>query len=101
MYTRTTTPGDIAHFRDASVIYGLELRTVVATIFSLRYRLRGCAVAVYIDNNSALSALIKGDPRSIPVSRLISFMWYISALFDIALWFGRVSYALNISDLPL
>ena len=39
-YTRTATPGDIAHSRDTSVIYGPELFTVVAAISTIRYRLR-------------------------------------------------------------
>ena len=100
VYTRDATPDDIAHFRDTSVIYGLELFAAVAAIFSLRYQLRGCSITVYIDNNAALSALIKGDSCSMKVARLIAFMWYISATFDITLWFERVSSALNIADLP-
>ena len=100
VYTRDSTPGDIDHFRDTSSICGIGLFAVAAALFSLRYRLRGCVVSVYIDNNAALSARIKGDSCSIKVGRLISFLWYISATLDIALWFERVSSALNIADLP-
>ena len=100
LLTRTASPEDIAHFRDTSVIYGLELFTVVATIFTLRYRLRGCSVAIFVDNNAALCALIKGDSLSVPVSRLIPSMWYLSATFCITLCFERVSSASNIADAP-
>ena len=41
VYTRAATPVDIAHFRDTSVIYGIELFTLVAVIFLTRYRLEG------------------------------------------------------------
>ena len=76
LYTPTSAPDYIAHIRDTAVIYGIEMFTVVASIFAPRYRLRGCAVAVYLDNNAPLSALIKGDSIAIPVSRRISFMRY-------------------------
>ena len=100
VYTRNATAADIAHFNETSVIYGLELYAVVASVFSLRYQLQGKTLSIYIDNNAALSALIKGDSCSIRVGRLISFLWYLSAAFDITLWFERVSSALNIADLP-
>ena len=100
VYTRNATAADIAHCNETSVIYGLELYAVVASVFSLRYQLQGKTLSIYIDNNAALSALIKGDSCSIRVGRLISFLWYLSAAFDITLWFERVSSALNIADLP-
>ena len=46
LFTRTATPADVDHFRETSVTYGLELFTVVAALFSPRYRLRGCAVTI-------------------------------------------------------
>ena len=100
VYTRDATAADIAHFHETAVIYGLELYAVVASVFSLRYHLRGKTLSIYIDNNASLSALIKGDSCSIRVGRLISFLWYLSAAFDITLWLERVSSALNIADLP-
>ena len=100
LFTRTAKPGEIAHFRDTSFICGLELLTVAAAVFSLRRRLRGFAVTLYVDNNAAPSALIKSDARSTPDFRTISFLRYVGAVFDIAIWFGRFSSDLNIARLP-
>ena len=97
---RIASYGDIAHFSDKSAIYGLELFAVSATVFTMRYRLRGCSVAIFVDNNAALCALIRGDSLSAPVSRHISFIWYLSATFAIALWCERVASALSIADAP-
>ena len=60
LYTREDSTGDIAQYRDTSVISGLELFTVSATILSPRYTLMGCAVSAYVDSNAARPALIKG-----------------------------------------
>ena len=67
LYARSSSLTDVEHFRDAPIIYGLGLFTSAGDIFSLRYRLRNCAVAAYLDNNDALSALFKGVPPSTPV----------------------------------
>ena len=100
LITRTATVGDIDCFEDTSVIFGLELFTAVAAISTLRYRFKSLSLTLYIDNNAALAAIIKGGSTSNQAARNISFTRYLSAVFDITLRFERVSSALNIADAP-
>ena len=100
LFTREDAPGDIAHFRDTSAIYGPELFTVVAAISSMHHTLRNRPASVYLGINADLPALIKADSSSAPVSRLISLARYAESAYNITLWFGRVSSALNIADPP-
>ena len=57
-------------------------------------------MAIYIDNNAALAALINGDPSSHSASYPIATLRLIAETFDIALWFGRIESSRNIDDLP-
>ena len=90
--------GDIAHFRETSAIYGIELPTVVAAISSLRYCLKWGNVAIYVDNNAALAALIKAPPPS--RMRVSSPLCVFSVSLNIAVWMDRVSSDVNIADRP-
>ena len=100
LFPRRATEGDIAHFRDTSVVYGLELFAAVATVFSPRYRWRSSAVAIYVGNNESLGAMAMGDSFAIPVARIISFIRYTSAVLNLSLLVGRVPSEGNIADSP-
>ena len=72
---------EFALFNATSIIFGIELSAVVSAICQDRYRLKGKAITVYIDNNAALEALINGDSRSTAAFSLIDTLWYIVAAF--------------------
>ena len=93
-------PDEIAPRCSKSAIPGLGLAAVVLSIYSARRRLQGKEVTVYIDNNSALEALINGDSSSIAAFRLIGTLRYLVARRDIAIWLDRAESTRNVSDLP-
>ena len=100
LLTRTANVEDVDHFSDSSCIFGLELATVVSTIMVRRRRMASRSVSVYIDNNAAICALVAGDSSSSVAARLVGLEWCIDAVYNITLWFDRVSSAANIADFP-
>ena len=94
------SPAEVAYFQNTSTIFGLELAAVVLSIFHFRSRLRDNAVTVYIDNTAALAALINGDSSAAAAFPLIAVLWFLSASYNITLWFERVETHRNIADLP-
>ena len=97
---RDATVEDVEHFADTSCIFGIELATVVSTILVLRQRLTSRSVTVYVDNNAALCALVAGDSSSPVAAKLVGLLWHLAAVYDINLWFERVSSGANIADYP-
>ena len=100
LLTDTDSTSHLAYFEATSVIFGLELPASALAVFHTRERLHGKAVAIYIDNNAALAALINGDSSSIAAYHLIDLLRYLAAAFNIAVWFQRVETAHNIADVP-
>ena len=100
LLTGRPSRAEVVYFQHTSVIFGLELAAVVLAISHFRFSLRNKAVTVYVDNNAALSALINGDSSSTAAFPLIAIVWFLSAAFNIALWFERVETHRNIADIP-
>ena len=100
LLTPAATLPDVELFSAASRISGLELSTLVATIFALRRRLSSRAVAIYVDNNAALLAMFPGDSSPPVAARLVAFAWHLAAVYDITMWFERAASAADVADFP-
>ena len=48
-------------FIRTNMIYGVEMLALLAFIFTMRRRLAGKSINIYIDNNNVLCSLIRGD----------------------------------------
>ena len=86
--------------RCANRIYGFELLAPVASLWTWRKELAGKKVIIFIDNNAALSALIRGDSVSGISAALVATFWFIAQEANIWTWLARVRSKLNIADLP-
>ena len=87
-------------FRRYVAHFGFELSAAAGAILSLESRLPNRSVAIYLDNNAALSALICGDSAAPVAANLIALLWHIVAHRNISIWFERVTPTANIADLP-
>ena len=86
--------------RCANRIYGFELLAPVAFLWTWRRGLAGKKVIIFIDNNAALSALIRGDSVSGIAAALVAAFWFIAHEANICIWLARVSSKLNVAGLP-
>ena len=87
-------------FRDSNMIFGFELLTPVAFLWTNRLKLTGKRIIIFIDNSAALSALIRGDSTHPMAAALTAAFWHTAHKYNICVWLGRVSSKLNIADLP-
>ena len=62
--------------------------------------LRGKRINLYIDNNTAASALIRGDCAHPTLAAMVCVFWEIAEAYSIDIWIGRVKSKLNIADIP-
>ena len=60
----------------------------------------GESVAIYVDNNCAISALVKGSAKSEVLDKLVQMFWFYVQKFEITVWLRRVQSTRNIADLP-
>ena len=87
-------------FEDTSYIYGLEMLAILAILMTEGEDLRGRSVTFYIDNNNALTALIKNSATPTAIQALTALIWHRIRELDIFPWFERVPSKRNIADLP-
>ena len=83
-----------------NLIDGMGILSIVAFIVEHGARLADKAVAVYIDNNCALSALVKGSAKSEVLANVVQIFWLYVQKFEIEIWLQRVPSTRNIADLP-
>ena len=87
-------------FIETNLIYGLEMLAIVQTAADPNLDLDGRCVTFYIDNNNAISALIKGDSDTVIISAISRIFWAICGRRGIAPWLERAPSPVNIADLP-
>ena len=87
-------------FRDSNMIFGFEIPTLVAFLWTNRNKLAGKRIILFVGNSAALSALIRGDSTRPMADALTAALWHTSRKYNICIWLGRVSTKLNIADLP-
>ena len=59
----------------------------------------GKSLAIYIDNNSALSALAKGAAKSEVLANLVHLFWFQAQKYDVKVRIERAPSAKNIAEL--
>ena len=62
--------------------------------------LAGRRVVLYVDDDAALSTLVKGTSTSLPSARLANELWQCAALLGLHLWVDRVPSRSNPADAP-
>ena len=62
--------------------------------------LRNSAIIAYIDNDSGLCALIRGDSNAAAIADMCEVFWRALQKYGIDLRMGRLSPKLNIDDRP-
>ena len=67
--------GWIELFRGANSIYGLELLAIALTTADSSLDLENKSITYYIDNNNALSALVKADSKRMVIAILARLFW--------------------------
>ena len=83
-----------------SLIEGMGMLSDVSFIIQHGARLAGKSVAVYVDNNYALSSLIRGSAKSEALANIVQMFWFYVQKYDIKRWLERVPSTRNIADLP-
>ena len=82
------------------VIHQAELLPV-AIAFGVRgTMLADRRVLVFVDNDAARAALIKGSSGSMPSARLVHQAWVAAARHGMSPWFERVPSPSNVADAP-
>ena len=87
-------------FRRTNLIYGLELSPLLGFVFMNMALLANRTVNIYIDNNNALAALIRGDSNTVIVADMAAVFWRALVALGIDVRLGRVGSKLNIAGIP-
>ena len=99
-FTSEVPPLRMKQFLATNEIFGMELLAPVAFAWAKRAQLSHKRVTIYIDNSSALSALIRGDSLSPIAAALVAVFWHTAHKYNISIWIDRGASAKNIADLP-
>ena len=62
---------------ETNLIFGLESIAVLAIIEELGDELTGKSIVFYVDNNSTISAMIKGESKSVVVDNIVKTFWKV------------------------
>ena len=78
-------------FRKTTLIYGLELLSILAFFDDHAPSLRWSRCWVYMgNNNNCLSAIVRGDSNTDIIAVLVARFWQLAQRYDICVWFPRV-----------
>ena len=86
--------------RATNEIYGLEMFAMVSAIITLGEQLRGKRILLFLDNNAAAGALIKGSSRILVALAMIESFWGYLAQVAATCWVERVASQANPADAP-
>ena len=81
-------------------IFGLEMFAMVSAVITLGDQLRGKRIMLFMDNNAASGALIKGSSRVLIVLAMIESFWGCMARLSASCWVERVASGANPADAP-
>ena len=81
-------------------IYGLEMFAMVSAVATLGEQPRGKRILLFLDNNAASGALIKGSSRVLVVLAMIESFWGRMAQLAASCWVERVASDANPADAP-
>ena len=81
-------------------IFGLEMFAMVSAVITLGDQLRGKRIMLFLDNNAASGALIKGSSRVLIVLAMIESFWGCMARLSGLRRVERVASGANPADAP-
>ena len=87
-------------FRNTARILGLELLAILAFIEDFAPKHPNSCVWIYVDNNNALAAIVRGDSPTDIVAIMVARLWETLTKHNVHAWFSRVRSKLNPADLP-
>ena len=82
------------------VIGQAEIAPVALSLLLWPEVLRGRRVLIFVDNLSALGALVRGTSPSLASARLASMFWRLAAELEVEVWFDWVPGPANLADAP-
>ena len=95
----STTPfARIKIFHKRNPIIGMEMLVPIALLWAAQSFLRGRRLNLYIDNDTASNALIRGDCADAFLAAMIKAFWELAEKLQIDICTGRVGSAVNPAD---
>ena len=97
-----TTTGEywIKLFDAANIIYGLEMISLMETLYAPNCPLSNSNVTFHIDNRNAFGALVRNNSNSTVIISMAQLIWCKIRDIGITAWFEWVPGNRNIADLP-
>lgn len=87
-------------FHGPSPIFGPELEAVAISISQLRYFLMSRTITIFVDNNAALGALVRGTSTVLAARRFVSTFWWVVSMFSISVRLESVAPEWNCAGAP-
>ena len=88
------------HFRRENIILGSEMRTFVAFLNSEQKLSHHKRINIYMDNDPAANALIRGDCSNPFLTSMVCIFRKLVGDLSLDVWIGRVGSQVNPADLP-
>ena len=82
------------------VIHQAETYPALLAIKIWRKELHGRRVILFVDNDAAKEAIVKGVSGSVPSAEIVTALWEEAAANSMYLWVDRVPSAANVADGP-
>ena len=83
-----------------STIHQAELQPVLVAVQMWGEALRGRRIIIFVDNEAARAALVKGDSRNKASAAIVASTWEQVAEVDLYPWIDRVPTRSNLADGP-
>ena len=90
----------LSKFNKKNPIIGMEMLAPLAVTHSAPTAFEGKRVNIYIDNDAASNALIRGDCSDPVLAAMIRAFWEKAERLSLDVWIGRVGSAANPADRP-
>ena len=102
LFTHCEVPRTVREkwLKRATQIYLVELFAAPLALETFKEWITGRSVIHFVDNNSALGALVKGYSNNEDAIRIVSEYWIRAARFKCNLYIDRVESKSNVSDEP-
>jgi hypothetical protein len=82
------------------LINPLETFAVLVALHTFKEQLRDTSITIYIDNNTAKSAISNGSSECQVSNQIAGEIWALAYENSMSIWVERVKSELNIADLP-
>ena len=82
------------------VIHQAELLPILVAMVTWQEVMAGRRIIVFVDNDAARSAVIKGSTASPASAKIVTAIWEMAVRSEMQLWIDRVPTSSNIADGP-